>query len=89
MGREPFRKRSPGDRLTKPPVTSASYGFPLDYLIFGAAALFAAERATHFTKTKQRRRIPAKAGYSGNAAVSAPNKTAALKVLPHDAIVSD
>ena len=38
VGREPFRKLSPGDRLIKPLVTTASYGFPVDYLIFGAAA---------------------------------------------------
>ena len=38
MGREPIRKLSPGDRLIKPLVTTANYGLPVDYMIFGAAA---------------------------------------------------
>ncbi len=39
VGREPFRKPSPGDRLIKPLVTTANYGLPVDHMIFGAAAL--------------------------------------------------
>ena len=38
VGREPMRKLSPGDRLIKPLVTTASYNLPVDHLIFGAAA---------------------------------------------------
>ena len=38
VGREPFRKLSPGDRLIKPLVTTANYGLPVDHMIFGAAA---------------------------------------------------
>ena len=33
-----MRKLSPGDRLIKPLVTTASYNLPVDHLIFGAAA---------------------------------------------------
>ncbi len=38
VGREPIRKLEPGDRLIKPLTTTASYGLPVDHLIFGAAA---------------------------------------------------
>ena len=38
VGREPIRKLEAGDRLIKPLVTTASYGLPVDHLIFGAAA---------------------------------------------------
>ena len=38
VGREPIRKLTPGDRLIKPLVTTASYGLPVDHMIFGAAA---------------------------------------------------
>lgn len=38
VGREPIRKLDPADRLIKPLVTAASYGLPVDHLIFGAAA---------------------------------------------------
>ena len=38
VGREPFRKLSPGDRLIKPLVTTAGYGLPVDHMLFGAAA---------------------------------------------------
>ena len=38
VGREPIRKLEPGDRLIKPVTTAASYGLPVDHLIFGAAA---------------------------------------------------
>ena len=38
VGREPFRKLAPGDRLIKPLVTTAGYGLPGDHMIFGAAA---------------------------------------------------
>lgn len=38
VGREPIRKLSPGDRLIKPLVTAASYGLPVDHLVYGAAA---------------------------------------------------
>ena len=38
VGREPYRKLSPGDRLIKPLVTTAGYGLPVDHMIFGAAA---------------------------------------------------
>ena len=38
VGREPIRKLEAGDRLIKPLTTTASYGLPVDHLIFGAAA---------------------------------------------------
>ena len=38
VGREPIRKLEPGDRLIKPLTTTASYGLPVDHLLFGAAA---------------------------------------------------
>ena len=38
VGREPIRKLAPTDRLIKPLVTAASYGLPVDHLLFGAAA---------------------------------------------------
>ena len=38
VGREPIRKLEAGDRLIKPLVTAASYGLPVDHLLFGAAA---------------------------------------------------
>ena len=38
VGREPIRKLEPGDRLIKPLTTTASYGLPVNHLIFGAAA---------------------------------------------------
>ncbi len=38
VGREPIRKLESGDRLIKPLVTTASYGLPVDHLLFGAAA---------------------------------------------------
>lgn len=38
VAREPLRKLSPDDRLMKPLVTADSFGLPVDYLIFGAAA---------------------------------------------------
>lgn len=38
VGREPIRKLEAGDRLIKPLTTAASYGLPVDHLIFGAAA---------------------------------------------------
>lgn len=38
VGREPIRKLESGDRLIKPLVTAASYGLPVDHLLFGAAA---------------------------------------------------
>ena len=38
VGREPIRKLEAGDRLIKPLVTTASYGLPVDHLLFGAAA---------------------------------------------------
>ena len=38
VGREPYRKLSPGDRLIKPLVTTANYGLPVDHMLFGAAA---------------------------------------------------
>ena len=37
VGREPIRKLEPGDRLIKPLTTTASYGLPVDHLIYGAA----------------------------------------------------
>ncbi len=38
VGREPIRKLEAGDRLIKPLVATASYGLPVDHLVFGAAA---------------------------------------------------
>ena len=38
VGREPLRKLDPADRLIKPLVTAASYGLPVDHLLFGPAA---------------------------------------------------
>ena len=38
VGREPIRKLESGDRLIKPLATTASYGLPVDHLLFGAAA---------------------------------------------------
>ena len=38
VGREPIRKLEAGDRLIKPLTTTASYGLPVDHLLFGAAA---------------------------------------------------
>ena len=38
VGREPIRKLESGDRLIKPLTTTASYGLPVDHLLFGAAA---------------------------------------------------
>ncbi|MCI8849064.1 MAG: mannitol-1-phosphate 5-dehydrogenase [Oscillibacter sp.] len=38
VGREPIRKLDPADRLIKPLATAASYGLPVDHLLFGAAA---------------------------------------------------
>ena len=38
VGREPIRKLDPADRLIKPVMTTASYGLPVDHLLFGAAA---------------------------------------------------
>ncbi|MDO4491159.1 MAG: mannitol-1-phosphate 5-dehydrogenase [Lachnospiraceae bacterium] len=38
VGREPKRKLSPTDRLVKPTMTAAGYGFPVDKLIVGIGA---------------------------------------------------
>lgn len=38
VGREPLRKLSPTDRLTKPMMTAYGYGLPVDHLILGMGA---------------------------------------------------
>lgn len=38
VGREPLRKLSPTDRLTKPMITAYGYGLPVDHLILGMGA---------------------------------------------------
>lgn len=38
VGREPLRKLSPTDRLTKPLMTAYQYGLPVDHLILGIGA---------------------------------------------------
>lgn len=38
VGREPLRKLSPTDRLIKPLMTAAGYGFPVDHLLVGVGA---------------------------------------------------
>ncbi|MCD8357208.1 MAG: mannitol-1-phosphate 5-dehydrogenase [Clostridia bacterium] len=38
VGREPLRKLSPTDRLTKPMMTAFGYGLPVDHLILGMGA---------------------------------------------------
>lgn len=38
VGREPLRKLSATDRLTKPTMTAVSYGLPVDHLILGIGA---------------------------------------------------
>lgn len=40
VGREPLRKLSPTDRLTKPMMTAYGYGLPVDHLITGMGAAF-------------------------------------------------
>lgn len=38
VGREPLRKLSPTDRLTKPMMTAYGYGMPVDHLLLGMGA---------------------------------------------------
>ncbi|MDO5547120.1 MAG: mannitol-1-phosphate 5-dehydrogenase [Eubacteriales bacterium] len=38
VGREPLRKLSPTDRLTKPMMTAYGYGLPVDHLLIGMGA---------------------------------------------------
>ncbi len=40
VGREPLRKLSPTDRLTKPMMTAYGYGLPVDHLLLGMGAAF-------------------------------------------------
>lgn len=51
VGREPLRKLSPTDRLIKPLMTAAGYGFPVDHLLVGVGA------ALHYNNPKDKQSV--------------------------------